>query len=232
MTKQFLKRVLQSGGVDVIRHDKMLSKYRALYDKYKEYTMVPVDQFVHNLTLCSSFSKVYGDYVECGVWKGGMSAAIAEVLGKDRHVDLFDSFQGLPPAKEIDGAEALAWQKDVLSPGYYDNCSAGEQFAIDAMKIAMHDDYTIHAGWFDQVLPGREKRPIAILRLDGDWYDSIMTCLHELFPHVVTGGIVILDDYYTWDGCSKAVHDYLSEVKSPSRMHQWDNSVGYIVKKT
>jgi O-methyltransferase len=232
MTKDFLKRILKSGGIDIRRHDKTLDRYRSLYEKYKEYTMVPSEHFMQNLGLCQAYAEVAGDFVECGVWRGGMSAAIVELLGKDRHVDLYDSFEGLPPAKEIDGKEALAWQKDITSPNYHDNCTADEHFAMAAMKLANHADYTIHRGWFDATLPVRSDRPISILRLDGDWYDSIYTCLRCLFPKVVAGGIIILDDYYTWDGCSKAVHDYLSEIKSPSRIHQWSNSVGFIIKKS
>ena len=78
-----------------------------------------------------------------------------------------------------------------------------------------------------------EEKEIAILRLDGDWDAySVKECLVKLFPLVSENGLVIIDDYYTWDGCSKAVHDYLSEVKSPSRVFQWKNQVAYIIRKS
>jgi O-methyltransferase len=232
MTKDLIRKILRLGGVDLKRYDKAFDTYAVLYDRYKKYTMIPREFFILNLDLCSEFRKINGDYVECGVWRGGMSAAIAEVLGKDRTVHLYDSFEGLPPAKEIDGKEAIEWQKNTVAPGYFDNCTAEEKFAINALAIARHDRYEVHRGWFDRTLPERKQHSIAILRLDGDWYDSIMTCLEHLYPDVVDGGVIILDDYYTWDGCARAVHDYLSKTKSPSRVFQWHDRVAYIVKKS
>ena len=226
-----VRRILMKGGVEVRRHDTAREARNKLFNRYRDYTMIPSDFFVANLDLCHAYRHVAGSYVECGVWRGGMSAAIAEVLGKERDIHLFDSFEGLPPARAIDGKEAIAWQQDTSSPGYYDNCAADEQFAIQAMKPAGHSRYTLHKGWFDKTLSGALKQPIGILRLDGDWYDSIMVCLDQLFPLIGEGGVVVLDDYYTWDGCARAVHDYLSKVHSPSRICQWNNQVAFIVKK-
>lgn len=232
MSKSLVKKVMKLGGMDVIRHNKELERYRSLYAKYQPYTMIHQDHFALNLELCNAFKHIEGDYVECGVWRGGMSAAIAEVLGKQKSIHLFDSFEGLPPAKDIDGKEALAWQQNTSSPAYFDNCSAEESFVHEAMKLAKHAHYKTYRGWFEKTLSTYEKNPISILRLDGDWYDSIKTCLNHLFPFVVPGGLIILDDYHTWDGCAKAVHDYLSESQSPSRIYQWKDAIGYIIKKS
>ena len=99
------------------------------------------------------FLKREGDVVECGVWRGGMIAAIAELTTNNRTVHLFDSFEGLPPAQAIDGKEALNWQSDTTSPNYYDNCTAEESFAIDALSKAGHDNYRIYKkGWFQNTL--------------------------------------------------------------------------------
>ena len=231
MAKQFIKKVAQLGGIDLKRYNRSLDYYNNLYNKYMYFTMIPKDAFVNNLELCSHFLNVEGDIVECGVWRGGMIAAMAELAGKKREIHLFDSFEGLPPAQQIDGKEALAWQADTTSPGYHHNCTADESFAIAALKKAEHDNYQLYKGWFQTTLHIYKGNKIAILRLDGDWYDSVKECLVKLFPLVVEGGAVIIDDYYTWDGCAKAVHDYLSEVKSPARVHQWNNQVAYIIKK-
>jgi O-methyltransferase len=229
--KAIVKTLFNLGGIDVKKYNKSLALYQSLFEKYKTFTMIPKQLFVSNLALCDQFRQLEGDYVECGVWRGGMSAAISEVLRRKNTMHLFDSFEGLPPAKEIDGKEAIAWQKDINAPGYFDNCSADESFAIQAMALAGNKNYKIYKGWFNQTLPDFKNQAIAILRLDGDWYDSIIECLNNLFPQVINGGIVIIDDYYAWDGCAKAVHDYLSETKSASRLHQWDNQIAYILKK-
>lgn len=230
MAKKLVKGMLRMGGIELSRYNRNASNYSKLYAKYREYTMIPERSFAANLDLVRHFKNLEGDYVECGVWRGGMTAAIAEIIGPNKTTHLFDSFEGLPPAKEIDGKAAIEWQKDTSSPNYFDNCKAEQSFAIKAMEIAKHPNFQLHPGWFDATVP-TFKAPIGILRLDGDWYDSVMVCLRHLFPHVVPGGIVILDDYYTWAGCARAVHDYLSETKSPSVIHQWNNEVAYIVRK-
>jgi hypothetical protein len=76
-------------------------------------------------------------------------------------------------------------------------------------------------GWFDQTLPSfAPPEPIAILRLDGDWYASTLVALESLWQHLAPGGIVIVDDYYAWDGCSRAVHDFLSRRELTARIVQ------------
>ena len=89
--------------------------------------MIYEAMYVDNLELCARFAAVPGCVVECGVWRGGMVAGIAEVLGASRDYFLFDSFEGLPPAREeLDGVSAVAWQKDSRSPAHYNNCTAAE----------------------------------------------------------------------------------------------------------
>src|SRR5262245_27388935 len=139
MTKQLIKRMFHLGGIEVRRYDKVLNEYECLYEKYRELTMLPKADFVLNLELCNFFKEAEGDYAECGVWRGGMSAAVAEVLGRTRQLHLFDSFEGLPPAKEIDGVEAAAWQKESTSLNF-NNCTADESYAIEAMKKARHEN--------------------------------------------------------------------------------------------
>lgn len=231
MPKKIIKEIFKQTGVDVRRHDPSQDIYKGLHKKYRDFTMISNEAFSANLELCNKFKSIAGDFVECGVWRGGMSAAVSEIISPDRTLHLFDSFEGLPPAKEIDGKEALHWQQNTEAPEYYDNCAAGEEFAIQAMSLAKCKSYKIHKGWFDKTIPDFNVDAIGILRLDGDWYDSILVCLKHLFPRVSSGGVVILDDYYAWDGCTKAVHDYLSTSKNPSRIYQWNNQVAYIVKK-
>ena len=70
---------------------------------------------------------------------------------------------------------------------------------------------------------------ISLLRLDGDWYDSTITCFENFYPMVEDDGLIIVDDYFAWDGCSRAVHDYLSKIKSNSRINTNGNLM-YIIK--
>jgi O-methyltransferase len=199
-----------------------------IHQIYAEFTMVPVEQFVDNLSLERSWRNVPGDIVECGTWRGGMSAAMATVAPGHRSV-LFDSFEGLPDAKSIDGPAAVEWSRNIRA---FDNCTADESSAHAAMQRANTGDYEIIRGWFEDTVPqwAGKGRPIAILRLDGDWYESTLVCLKNLFPLVSPGGGVIIDDYYTWDGCTRAVHDYLSSVGAGERVRSTRHEVAYILK--
>ncbi len=205
-------------------------RLRRLYRKYKPYTMIPQPVFLDNLRLVRDRALPAGAVVECGVWRGGMSAAVAEVLGPSRDYYLFDSFEGLPPAKEIDGAAALAWQADTTSPTYFDNCRAELEHAKRAMSLSGATRTHLVKGWFADTLtsfPADQR--IAVLRLDGDWYDSTMQCLTGLFPRVAAQGLIILDDYYMWDGCALAVHDFLSHARLTCRLRQSPHGVCYMV---
>lgn len=198
--------------------------------RYRSYTMVGGRRYLANLHLVHAHRHIRGAVVECGVWRGGMIAGIAHCLGPDRSYLLFDSFEGLPDAKPIDGASASAYQEDESAPEYHDNCSADSSHAREAMALAGVRDPRLIEGWFDKTLPAFDwNEPIAILRLDGDWYDSTMCCLEQLYSHVAPGGLIILDDYYYWEGCAKALHDFLSRTGSAARIREF-NKVAYLVK--
>jgi O-methyltransferase len=207
-------------------------KFRLIYRKFKSFTMISYNVYCSNLKLCKDFGDVKGDIVECGTWKGGMIAGIAYVLGPDRNYFLFDSFEGLPDATEKDGESAVAYQKNTGSPGYYNNCTASQQSAIDAMRLSGAKNVKITKGWFNETLPKETfENGIAILRMDGDWYDSTMDTLTNLFPKVNKGGLIIIDDYYHWEGCTRAVHDYLSQNRCTETITSTFLGVCFIVKK-
>jgi O-methyltransferase len=197
-----------------------------LYGKYRAYTMVPERLFTAELDLVRTITAP-GIIVECGVWRGGMSAAMADTLPARTHY-LFDSFEGLPPVKPIDGPAAAAWQADTL-----DNCRAERSFAEQAMQMSAARAFHLVAGWFCDTLPTFAcPEPIAVLRLDCDWYDSMKPCLEALMPHLAPGGLVIIDDYHLWDGCSRAVHDYLSGTSSTLRIKTCPTGATYLEKAT
>lgn len=235
MPVNLIKMLFNAIGITISRKNtpanRNMTKLKEIFSRYQLYTMISEEVYVDNLMLCQQVSKIEGDIIECGVWKGGMIAGIAQLLGNNRKYYLFDSFEGLPAAREIDGSAAIAWQGNKKSAIYYDNCTAEEEFAISAMKLT-GTTFFIKKGWFDKTLPSFSiSGKIAILRLDGDWYDSTLTCLKYLYPQVNYDGLIILDDYYTWEGCCKAVHDYLSSISSASRIHRSLEGVAYIIKK-
>jgi O-methyltransferase len=189
-------------------------RYRRIARKYRRWSMVRGASYISNLRIAAQVKSVPGVVVECGTWRGGMIAGIADVLGGNRRYYLFDSFEGLPPAQEIDGTDALAWQADTSGPKYYNNCAASEEEARVVMSKSPAVDYRIIKGWFNSTLSKMDSsEEIALLRMDADWYDSTKCILDHFGERVVPGGIVIVDDYYTWEGCTIAVNEYAAAHK-------------------
>ncbi|MBF9031613.1 hypothetical protein HKCCE3408_14520 [Rhodobacterales bacterium HKCCE3408] len=206
----------------------------SIFDKYRSRSMIGRRAYCANLELVTNTSAMLPmnelSIVECGTWRGGMSLGMLEAVPDCRAFHMFDSFEGLPVPGDRDGQkvqdmfEAKRFVAERNYASYEDVCSA-------LTKYGFWDRVQVHKGWFkDTVTPDAVQKDIAILRLDGDWYDSTILVLEKLFDRVVPGGIVIVDDYYSWPGCSQAVHEFLADRKAPEVIKVWRNIVPYIVK--
>jgi hypothetical protein len=205
-----------------------------IHEKYRSESLLPGLRYVRNLELAARFRSTPGCIVECGVWRGGMIAGLAEVLGPQREYFLFDSFEGLPPVAEIDGAFAIEWQKPENALKNFNNVKAPIEAAEAAMKKSGVPRYRIVKGWFRDTLPNfKPQEEIALLRLDADLYESTSTCLEHLYPLLAEDAVVIVDDYYDWEGCARAVNDFLARVQVGSAvpyLRQFDDDVCYFQK--
>jgi O-methyltransferase len=201
---------------------------RPLLARVRPYSMVPeyglIDLARRVQTVLAE--GVEGNFVECGTWRGGSSFLMAELLKRagvtDRKVWLCDSFEGHRPPEEIDGPAALAYAENTNDPEYLNNCRADVDDAKRGARLLGVDGYTEFVkGWFDQTLPVNRERmgKIALLRIDCDWHASVRCCLDNLYDQVADGGIVIFDDYFSYDGCAVAVHEFLGERRLAHRLH-------------
>ena len=157
-----------------------------------------------------------GDIVECGVWKGGSMMAVAltlQALGAQRHLHLFDTFEGMtaPTAVDRDIKGELAATTMVARQGVWSRSPIDE--VRDAMRSTGYDERLISyiKGPVEDTLPGQAPPSIALLRLDTDWYESTKHELRHLFPRLNVGGVLIIDDYGHWEGARKAVDEYVGE---------------------
>lgn len=195
--------------------------------------------------------RIPGAFVECGVWKGGsvglMAAALLEAGDSERDLHLFDSFTDIcAPDPEVDGARALqevsgrelgSGPDPTPLTGIYDHIGGHGTIAACRSLIEQEIGYPpgrvhYHQGWFQDTLP--EQAPaigeIALLRLDGDWYASTKVCLEHLYDQVVPRGFVIIDDYGSYEGCRKAVHEFLEARGAAPFLGRVDGGCYFFVK--
>jgi len=155
-------------------------------------------------------SGVPGDFVETGVWRGGaailMRAILAAYGDRTRQVWVADSFEGLPrPDPGLYPADAgdRHWE---LSP--YLAVPLDEVKRNFARYGLLDDQVRFLPGWFKDTLPGAPIETIAVLRVDGDMYESTFEALTSLYPKLAPGGYLIIDDYGALPNCKAAVHDF------------------------
>lgn len=172
------------------------------------FTMVGM-QRLNNVQFCVEDvlrRDVPGDLVETGVWKGGVTIFMRALLkaygDKERLVWAADSFEGLPvPKDSADGSNLSNVAELKISL---------EQVQDHFRRFNMLDERVrFLKGWFADTLPTAPIERISVLRLDGDLYSSTMDALQNLYAKVSPGGYVIADDYYSWESCKRAVHDFL-----------------------
>jgi hypothetical protein len=153
-----------------------------------------------------------GDIVECGVWKGGSMMAVAKTLlrlnERERCLWLYDTYAGMSQPTTVDMSVCnISAQKD------FD--AAYLRVGIDDVRKAVlgvgYDEKRVFfvKGKVEETLPAYAPQQIALLRLDTDWYESTNHELVHLFPRLVRGGVLIIDDYGHWQGARKATDDYL-----------------------
>jgi hypothetical protein len=201
-------------------------------------TMLPRRRLDHLQTCIETVLKqnVPGDLLEAGVWRGGavifMRAVLAEHGVTDRLVWAADSFEGLPvPDAAKFPREAAAHDGPVMRQGLNHLAVSLEEVQNNFARYGLLDGQVrFLKGWFSDTLPTAPIGPLAILRIDGDFHESTMTCLEALYGKLSVGGYVILDDYgeVEWTYCREAVDAFrdkhgISEVMEPidSRSCYW-----------
>jgi len=153
-------------------------------------------------------SEIPGDLIETGIWRGGATIFMRGVLAAygitDRRVWAADSFQGVPPPthSEDAGFDLSANAFPVLSVGRQEVCELFKRYGL-------LDEQTVFLeGWFKDTLAKAPIKTLAVLRLDGDLYESTMDALNPLYGKVARGGFVIVDDYGSCPPCARAINDF------------------------
>jgi hypothetical protein len=164
---------------------------------------------------------IVGSIVECGVWKGGSVMAIAMTLTRLHKMDidlyLFDTFDGMTPPNDVDrtldGTLAQEWldQHDRATDHVWAVASKKEVERNVLTTGYPRERLHFIEGPVEQTIPQSAPDRIALLRLDTDWYESTKHELQHLFPRLVVGGVIVIDDYGHWQGARLAVDEYVHE---------------------
>ncbi len=159
-----------------------------------------------------------GLVIEAGTARGGSAIVMAAAKDPQRPMKVYDVFGMIPPPTEQDGQDVHARYAKIAGGeargvggetyyGYRDDLyqEVVESFARLGVPVA-DNAVELVRGLFEDTIVIDE--PVAFAHLDGDWYESTLTCLERIAPHVVPGGRIVLDDYYKWSGCRAAVDEY------------------------
>ena len=172
--------------------------------------------------------RIPGDFVECGCALGGSAALIKltlRQLGESRALWLFDTFEGLPAP--------TAQDSDFEFANLYTGSCVGTVDEVRHLfeELRIEDGVHFVKGLFQEELPKTQVSEIALLHIDGDWYESVKTCLENLYDRVVPGGFIQFDDYGYWKGARRAIDEFLGSRKIQTTLVRLDYSGRQLVKR-
>jgi len=245
MIKKVINSLVHKLGYDLVKPDKRLvvnglpadfdKSTVETYARVKEYTMTTPERIA---SLCNAVNylvknNIQGDFVECGVWRGGSTMAAIDTLikaeDKTRRIYLYDTFEGMSEPSEFDkvftgtAAEELMNSSDKEDPASVWCYSALEEVKNNVGRLQYPAELVNYVkGKVEDTIPGNVPQKIALLRLDTDWYESTRHELIHLYPLLVKGGVIIIDDYGHWEGARKAVDEYIADNKLPLLLNRID----------
>jgi O-methyltransferase len=259
--KRFLKKATRALGFDIVRY-KTGQAFEAPHPGPPDFEKLDLSdddnfvlQRVEGQTMTSiarqislvqavrylSRRGIEGCIVECGVWRGGSSMAVALTLIQEedagRNIYLYDTFEGMTAPtnadRTADGTSAQSLLAQDVEKTSADWGVANIECARQNMASTGYAPSLIHfvQGPVETTIPTQAPAgPIALLRLDTDWYESTRHELIHLFPRLVDRGVLIIDDYGHWTGAKKAVDEYLSSLPERYFMHRIDYTGRLIIK--
>ena len=187
-----------------------------------------------------------GAFAECGVWRGGSVLAMIltlQSLGRDdRDIYLYDTFEGMTAPGEHDVSEfdppaAETWREaeeggDRAWPQFFDEQVFNEAVVRETVLGTGYPEARLHfvRGRVEETVPDQAAERLALLRLDTDWYESTRHEMEHLYPRLVPGGVLIVDDYGHWKGSRRAVDEYLERTGGPLLLNRIDYAARIAVK--
>ena len=245
-----LRRITRTAGYTLTRCQKangfpvdFSAEEIALVESVGEFTLTTPERIhaLHHAIRYLHESGIQGDIVECGVWRGGSMMVAAKTLiglgDTSRALWLYDTFEGMSAPTEHDvshkGTKAAdKFEKRKTGDDTSTWCLAPQDEVARNVQSTGYpaERMTFVKGKVEETLPGTLPEKIALLRLDTDWYESTLAEMNHLFPRLVPGGVLIIDDYADWQGARKAVDEYIATHKIPLFLNRVDDSARQAIK--
>jgi O-methyltransferase len=252
--RKILKKIINSLNYDLVKFNRIPRQYPVEltpaeceiieYVLENNLTMVSFERLLSTLMACKYVitNNIKGDFVECGVWRGGNSMVAAEMIklyGSDKEVWMYDTFIGMtqPTDLDIDLQGIKAWDEYISSKrkGFNEMFYASLEDVKNQFRTRNLLNSNVHfvQGDVAETLKSVHLLPekISVLRLDTDWYESTKVELEILYPKLTVGGSLIIDDYGHWEGSRRAVDEYFNSFK-PKPYFQYIDYTGRLILKT
>jgi len=194
-----------------------------LIKKVETFTMTSPERLFGLLNAVEyvSQNQIEGAFVECGVWRGGSAMAmmyrLLELQDQSRSFYLYDTYEGMSePTQEDKSYNGVSAEKQLKSSKKSEQSDIWAFSPLDKVKQNVQatnypmDQVHFVKGKVEETIPDQVPEKIALLRLDTDWYESTKHEMEHLFPRLVQGGVIIIDDYGHWQGCRKAIDEYFT----------------------
>jgi len=196
--------------------------FKEIYDTCHPYSLTSPERMysIYKAVEYLTRYRIEGDLVECGVWKGGSTMAMALTLKKfgdtTRTIRLYDTYEGMPAAspKDVDsgGRSGETMRKDLEAKSEKMYYSSLEEACRNILSTGYPQENIVFIkGKVEETLPAAAPAKIALLSLDTDWYESTYHELVHLFPRLVPSGVLYIDDYGHWKGSREATDTYFAE---------------------
>ena len=202
----------------------------------KPYTMTTIERMyaIFKAVQYITENNIEGDFVECGVWRGGSSMMIAKALihfgVSDRKIYLYDTYEGMsaPTSKDVthEGNSAQTLLEEEISNKK--NASIWAIAGLEDVKKNLHltaypeKQLIFVKGKVEDTIPKTIPAKISLLRLDTDWYESTRHELIHLYPVLVNKGVLIIDDYGHWRGSREATDQYFKQTQQSILLNRID----------
>ena len=252
MIKNFIKNIISKSvlffGYNIINENQKIIELthneRKLIDLVKGYTMTPQIRIYSLIKALKHINqkKILGDYVECGVWKGGNIMLFKRTLelsnDYSRKIFAYDTFEGMTEPDENDvhisqnlNAKKILEKDKNKKTNIWGVCSLEDVKNNIQTNVKNIDDIKFIKGPVEKTLDIQDNLPekISLLRLDTDWYSSTKKELEILYKKVSPGGVIIIDDYGHWGGSKKAVDEFFLD--KYVWMHYIDYACRLIIKE-